>query len=158
VDVEPLSAELIERYLDSRGLRFYRSRDGKGLLVLFSTEHGKLQVNLRASGVRSDVLVISISTATYSRAADRSRLMDLVNDWNRDTYWPKAFVRETSQPGRIAVVGESAFPLGDGIGIDALGNFINSSIRSGAKLFDKVAQATSVPSVRTLEEWLDRTG
>src|SRR5271166_5265447 len=69
VDVEPLSAEVIERYLDSRGLRFYRSRDGKGLLVLFSTEHGKLQVNLRVSGVRSDVLVISISTARYSRAA-----------------------------------------------------------------------------------------
>jgi Putative bacterial sensory transduction regulator len=158
VDVEPLSAELIERYLDSRGLRFYRSRDGKGLLMLFSTEDGKLQVNLRVSGKRSDVLVISISTGTYHRAADRSRLMDVVNDWNRDTYWPKAFVRETSQPGRIAVVGESAFPLADGIQFDALGNFINASIRTGAELFAKVARATSVPSVRTLEEWLDRTG
>ena len=144
--------------MDSRGLRFYRSRDGKGLLVLFSTEHGKLQVNLRASGIRSDVLVISISSATYNLAEDRSRLMDLVNDWNRDTFWPKAFVRQTSQPGRIAVVGETAFPLTDGIHIDALGNFINSSIRAGAKLFDKVARATAVPSVRTLEEWLDRTG
>jgi hypothetical protein len=158
VDVEPLSAGLIERYLDSRGLRFYRSRDGKGLLVLFSTQHGKLQVNLRVGGMHSDVLAISISTATYNLAADRSRLMELVNDWNRDTHWPKAFVRDTSQPGRIAVVGESAYPLADGIHVDALGNFINSSIRGGAKLFDKVAQAISVPSAQTLEDWLNRTG
>jgi len=158
VHVEPLSTQLIERYLDSRGLRFYRSQDGKGLLVLFSTEHGKLQANLRVSGVRSDILVISISTATYSRAADRSRLTELVNDWNRDTHWPKAFVRDTSQRGRIAVVGESAFPLTDGIHLDGLGNFINCSIRGGSKLFDKVAQATGVPSAQTLEEWLDRTG
>ncbi|HUL99401.1 MAG TPA: YbjN domain-containing protein, partial [Mycobacterium sp.] len=90
VHIEPLSTELIERYLDLRGLRFYRGRDGREFLVLFSTDHGQLQVSLRVGGPGRDVLVVRVSPAAHYVAADRPRLMELVNDWNRDTHWPKA--------------------------------------------------------------------
>ncbi len=155
--IEPLSPQLIERYLDSRDLRFYRDRDGKGFLVLFSTKHGKLHVNLRTSGKRGDVLVISASPAGHYPAAERYRVMEVVNEWNRDTHWPKAFVRDTSQPNQIGVVGESSFPLSKGIHFEAVAEFIRYTTRCARDLFDKIAEAISLPSTETLERWLDHT-
>jgi hypothetical protein len=156
--VEPFGTELIERYLDSRGWRFFRGRTGREFLVLLSTGQGELHVNVRASGSRRDVLVVRVSPAAHYSAGDRSRLMELVNEWNRDTHWPKAFVRETSDPARVGVVGENSYPLGAGIHVEALGNFIEHTISCAAESFDKIADAVRVPSSQTLEAWLHHTG
>jgi hypothetical protein len=156
VDIEPLSRELIERYLDSRELRYYQGRGGRDFLVLFSTDQGRLHVNLGISG--RDVLVVSATPANYYVAAERARLTQLVNDWNRDTHWPKAFVREVSQPNRIGVVGETAYPLANGIHDEALGNFIDRTIECAIQLFDKIAESMSLPSVQTMEQWLSSSG
>lgn len=86
--IEPLSTELIERYLRSRQLRFFRSDDGEEFLLLSSYQRGKLHVNLRVNGLRRDLLEISITPAAYYSAGERPRLMELLNDWNRDTHWP----------------------------------------------------------------------
>ncbi|SPM33347.1 hypothetical protein MRAB57_1151 [Mycobacterium rhizamassiliense] len=159
MQIEPLSAELIERYLVSRELRFFRSDDGEDfLLVLSNYERGKLHVHLRINGLRRDILEISVSPAAYYPATERPRLMELVNEWNRDNHWPKAFVRETPQPSHVGVVGETAYLLADGIHVAALGNFIKSGVEYGADLFAKIDQAISLPSADALEEWMDRTG
>lgn len=159
MQIEPLSTELIERYLRSRQLRFFRSDDGEEfMLVLSNYQRGKLLVNLRINGLRPDILEISVSPAGYYLASDRPRLMELVNDWNRDTHWPKAFVRETAQPSHVSVAGESAYLLSDGIHLDGLGNFIKSTVEYGADLIEKIEQAISLPSADALEEWMDRTG
>jgi hypothetical protein len=156
--IERFGPELIERYLDRHRLRFYRRDDGQGFLVLFSTEQSKLHVDLRITGEAGDVLVISVQPAAHYSAAQRARLMELVNDWNRDTHLPKAYVRETSKPSRVAVVGESTLPLAEGIHFEALASFITITIRSAMKLFDWINQTISLPSARELEQWLDRTG
>ena len=87
-----------------------------------------------------------------------TELMELVNDWNRETHWPKAFVRETARPGHVSVVGENAYLLTDGIHIEALGNLVRSTVEYGADLFEKIERAICLPSAHTLEEWMDRTG
>lgn len=158
MQIEPLSTDLIERYLRSRGLRFFRSDDGEEFLMLSSYERGKLHVTLRLNGLRRDVLEISVSPAAYHPAGERPRLMELVNDWNRDTHWPKAFVRETVRPGRVSVVGENAYLLSDGIHLEALGNLVRSAVEHGADLFAKIEQAIRLPSAHALEQWMDRTG
>ncbi|MEE3751568.1 YbjN domain-containing protein [Mycobacterium intracellulare] len=158
MQIEPLSTELIERYLTSHGLRFFRSDDGEEFLVLSSYERGKLHVILRINGLRRDLLEISISPAAYYPAGERPRLMELVNDWNRDTHWPKAFVRETARPDHVSVVGENAYLLSDGIHFEALGHLVKSAVEYGADLFAKIEQAVRLPSADALEEWMDRTG
>ncbi|MCV7409995.1 hypothetical protein AWC05_22970 [Mycobacterium florentinum] len=159
MEIEPLSPELVERYLRSRHLRFFRSDDGEEfMMVLSNYERGKLHVNLRINGLRRDILEISVSPAGYYQASDRPRLMELVNGWNRDTHWPKAFVRETAQPSHVNVVGESAYLLTDGIHLDALGNFIKSTVEYGTDLIEKIERAVCLPSADALEEWMDRTG
>jgi Putative bacterial sensory transduction regulator len=158
MQIEPLSTELVERYLRSRQLRFFRSDDGEEFMMLPSYERGKLQVNLRINGLRRDIFEISISPPGYYPATERPRLMELVNDWNRETHWPKAFVRETARPGQVSVVGENAYLLTDGIHVEALGNLVRSSVEYGADLFEKIERAICLPSAHTLEEWMDRTG
>jgi putative sensory transduction regulator len=157
MQIEPLSTELIERCLQSRQLRFFRSSDGEEFMMLLSSyERGKLHVNLRINGLRRDVLEITISPAVYYLATERPRLMELVNEWNRDTHWPKAFVRETAQPSRLSVVAENAYLLTDGIHIEALGNFIRSTVEYGTDLFEKIERAICLPSADALEQWMDR--
>ena len=158
MQIEPLSTKLIEGYLQSRQLRFFRSDDGEEFMMLLSSyERGKLHVNLRINGLRRDIFEISVTPAVYYLAADRPRLMELVNDWNRDTHWPKAFVRETAQPSRVSVVGEAAYLLTDGVHIEALGNFIRSTVEYGTDLFEKIEKAVCLPSADALEQWMDRT-
>ncbi|WAJ45676.1 YbjN domain-containing protein [Mycobacterium sp. Aquia_216] len=159
MQIEPLSTELIERYLRSRHLRFFRGDDGEEfLMVLSNIERGKLHVNLRINGLRPDIFEISVSPAGYYQASERPRLMELVNDWNRDNHWPKAFVRETAQPSHVSLVGESAYLLTDGIHLAALGNFIKSTVEYGADLIEKIERAVCLPSAGALEQWMDRTG
>ncbi len=55
--IEPLSSELIERYLRSRQLRFFRSDDDQEFLLMLSNiEWGRLHVILRINGLRPDIL------------------------------------------------------------------------------------------------------
>lgn len=158
MQIEPLSTELIERCLQSRQLRFFRSDDGEEFLVLSNYERGKLHVTVRVDGLRRDLLEISISPAVYYPAGERPRLMELVNDWNRDTHWPKAFVRETARPSHVSVVGENAYLLSEGIHIEALGSLIKSAVEYGGDLFSKIDRTVCLPSADALEEWMDRTG
>lgn len=157
MQIEPLSTELIERYLRSRQLRFFRSNDGEEFLLVSAHERGKVLVTLRLNGLRRDILEVSMSPARYHPVAERPRLLELVNDWNRDTHWPKAFVRETGRPGHVSVVGENAYLLTDGIHLEALGNLVRSTVEYGADLFDKIERSVRLPSADALERWLDRT-
>jgi hypothetical protein len=154
MQIEPVSTELIERYLDARGLRFYRDGDGEHYLLLLSSEHCRLHVQIGLSGRDRSVLAIRVSPADHYAAGERGRLMELVNEWNRETRWPKAFVWETSTPGRVGVVGENSYPLTDGIHFDAFATFIDVTVRCATDLFDKIAQSLELPSAETLETWL----
>ncbi|WP_260860510.1 hypothetical protein [Mycobacterium tilburgii] len=52
-----MSSELIERYLRSRQLRFFRSDDDQEFLLMLSNiEWGRLHVILRINGLRPDIL------------------------------------------------------------------------------------------------------
>ncbi|OBI16359.1 hypothetical protein A5714_11235 [Mycobacterium sp. E2462] len=157
MQIEPLSTELIERYLRSHPLRFFRSDDGEEFLLTSPHSRGKLSITLRINGLRRDILEVSISPAAHYPAAERPRLLELVNEWNRDTHWPKAFVRETPHPGHVSVVGENAYLLTHGIHPQALGDLVRSTVEHGADLFDKIERSLRQPSADVLERWLDRT-
>ena len=156
--IEPLSTELVERYLQLRSFRFFRDNDGGDFLLLFSSERCQLHVQIAVTGRDRDVLAIRVSHVDYYAASDRGRLTELVNEWNRDTHWPKAFVRETSNPSHVGVNGESAYLLTQGIHLEALAALIDCAIGCSMDLFDKIAESLELPSAQTLETWLRPTG
>jgi Putative bacterial sensory transduction regulator len=152
--IEPLSTELLERYLDLRDLKFFRGRDGNEFLLLMNGDKSRLHFYLSISGPDRNLLAVRVTPVDNYAAGERARLMELVNDWNRDTHWPKAYVRETSDPSQIGVVGENTYPLKDGIHFEALTRFIDYTLTAAFDLFDKINEALRLPSAQTLETWL----
>lgn len=152
--IEPLSTDLIERYLRLRNFRFFRDNDSEDFLLLFSSERCQVHVQITVTGRDRDVLAIRVNPADYYSAGDRGRLMELVNEWNRDTHWPKAFVRETANPSRVSVIGELAYPMTPGVHLEALTTFVDCAIGCSMDLFDKIAESLELPSAQTLETWL----
>jgi hypothetical protein len=152
--VERFDAEMIQRYLELRGFRFRRNDDGRDFLALISNEQRQLQVRLRVSGSSRNVLTIRASGREHYAAAHRNRLMDRVNQWNREARGPKAYVRETSDSREIAVVGENCYPLSEGIHFEAFTGFVDFTIAGAFELFDKIDRAVELPSAQTLAVWL----
>ncbi|HTQ17101.1 YbjN domain-containing protein [Mycobacterium sp.] len=158
MDIEPLTTELVERYLDTHDLKFFRGRDGNEFLLLMSDEKSRLHVHIRISGPDRNLLTIQVSPVQNYAAGERARLMELVNDWNRDAYWPKAFVRETSGPSQVGVVGESCYPLKYGVHFEALGRFIDYTVNAAFELFERIGDAIQLPSAGTLQAWWGQAG
>lgn len=158
MNIEPLTPELIERYLDLYNLKFFRGRDRdrdrEEFLILMSGGESRLHIHIGIGGPDRNVLAIRVTPVENYAAAERARLMELVNEWNRDTYWPKAFVRETSNPAQVGVAGETSFPLGDGIHFEAFTRYIDHTLTASFGLFDKIGRAIRLPSAQTLEAWL----
>jgi hypothetical protein len=145
---------LIERYLELRGLRFNRAGNGREFLALVRAERGEVRVRLRVSGSKRNILTIRVTPAEHYQATQRQRLMELVNKWNRDTRWPKGYVRETSRTDRVGVVAENCYPLMDGIHFEAFTRYVDYTIAGAAELFDTISQGIELPSAHTLDLWL----
>ncbi len=152
--VEKFNADLIERYLELRRLRFNRADNGREFVVAMRGERCKMRVRLRISGSKRNILTLRVTPADHYQATQRQRLMELVNKWNHDTRWPKAYVRETSSPDRVGVVAENCYPMMDGIHFEALTRYIDYTIGGAAELFDTISQGIELPSAHTLDLWL----
>ena len=157
MSIELFGPELIERYLNARKLRFYRGKDNGDFLFILTVDIRQLHAHMEVSGPRQDTLSIWVTPANFYPATDRVRLLELVNEWNRDTRWPKASVRETSDPNRVGVVGETCYPLTHGIHFEAFAGFADHTIKSAIDLFDRITEAVELPSSRTLDLWLRQT-
>jgi hypothetical protein len=152
--IEEFNAQLIERYLELRRLQFNRASNGREFLVQVRTEHCKVRVRLRVSGSKRNILTIRVTPAEHYQATQRQRLMELVNGWNHDTRWPKAYVRETSSPDRVGVVAENCYPMMDGIHFEAFTRYVDYTIGGAVELFDTISRGIELPSARTLDLWL----
>jgi hypothetical protein len=152
--IEEFNHELIERYLELRGLQFNRAGNGREFLVPLGGEHSGVRVRLRISGSKSNILTIRVTPAEHYQTTQRHRLMELVNGWNRDTRWPKAYVRETSTPDLVGVVAENCYPLMDGIHFEAFTRYVDYAIGGAVELFDTISQGIELPSARTMDLWL----
>lgn len=156
MDIEKFGTDLVERYLHQRGLRYHRDRHGGRFSMMISTARCDLLGQLDVHGPDRGLLDIRISE--FRAATERTRLMELVNEWNRETRWPKAFVYETADPARIGVAGENAYPLTHGIHFQALATFVDTTIGGAIELFEWIRRTVDLPSAQTLERWLGETG
>lgn len=71
-------------------------------------------------------------------AARRAELLMVVNDWNRDRLWPKAYVRAEGQG--LVVTAEVSVDLADGVTDDQLDAVLLRGLAAGGRLFEALAQ------------------
>jgi Putative bacterial sensory transduction regulator len=158
MSIEHFDTALIERYLQHHGWRFYRGDDGNNFLVIIATEHTDLHIQFNADGLEQQLFTIRVTTPHTYPAADKALFEELVATWNRDKFWPKAYLRESSDHGRIRVCGEYVYPLRAGIHWELFIELADTIVTTAADLIDQISLAAALPSPQEMNSWLRETG
>lgn len=150
---EPLSTELTERYLRSRGIRHFRGQhDGE---CFFVTNAGgrRLHVHLGISRWRSDVFTVRVAPASFFPATAGARLTRLADTWNQQGSEVIAIVHGSSDPQRIGVFARSSRRIRDRILFEEFARYVDRAVAAAIDFF---AELTPVDGSTTTAEPLER--
>lgn len=136
---EPLCADLIERYLRTRGSRYFRGRHDGEFFYIADTRPRRLHVHLEAGPAHDDVLVVRVVPACFFPVTDRPWLTRLADGWNRQDREVTAIVHNSSDPQRIGVLACRSRWIRDGIGFEDFARFVDNTIAAAIELFGELA-------------------
>lgn len=128
---EPLSTNLIERYLRARGRRYFRGHHDAEFFFV-ANAHLRLHVHLEISPAYRDVFTIRVSPAYFFPATDHTRLAEIVNAWNLQNHEVTAIVHGSSDPHRIR--------------FDDFATFVDNAVSAATELFGQLTAAGLPPT------------
>lgn len=135
---EQLSAELIERALTPRGVKYLRDRDDD-FVVPFGNDPqvgGDFEFWIIRTGKQEDVLVFKGQTdRTYDRQRWQS-IISLTNLWNFEKRWPKAYLQIPQDGTRATVIAEYALDCEKLITEQMVGDLIDHLLVGSIKMFE----------------------
>jgi hypothetical protein len=140
---EPLSTNLIERYLCSRGRRYFRGRhDGEFFFVLNSDR--RLHVHLEIPALHPDVFTIRVTPACFFPAAEHRDLLHFADTWNEQNRDVTAIVHASSDPLRIGVTAEQSRWIGERVRFDDFAAFADRATTAAVDLFSGLTPLTAL--------------
>ena len=143
---EPLCADLIERYLCTRGSRYFRgARDGEYFYVA-NTRPRRLHVHLEICPTHGDMLMIRVAPARFFPATDRPWLMHFADTWNKQDREVIAIVHGSSDPQRIGVLAHRSQWIRRGVSFQDFASFTDAVIADAIDLFGQLAPGFELPS------------
>ena len=145
MSTEPFDAELIERYLLSRGRRYFRGHHDAEYFFILTVGHDRLHVHLEIPPADPHVFTIRVMPANFYPAGDRLRLQTFTDDWNRQDRQVKATMFESCDQSRIGVVAENSYPFAASMRFDEFAEFADSTITSAVILFTEM---TPTPALK----------
>lgn len=140
---EPLSTNLIERYLCTRARRYFRGRHNGEFFFVLNTAH-RLHVHLEIPPMHPDVFTIRITPACFFPASDQARLTALATAWNEQHRDVTAIVHGSSDPQRIGVMAEQSRWIGDRVRFDDLAAFADRATAAAIDLFSRLTPAAEL--------------
>jgi hypothetical protein len=143
---DTLSTELTERYLRTRGVRYFRGQhDGE---CFFVTNAGgrRLHVHLGISRLRSDVFTIRVAPVSFFPAADSARLAQLADTWNQQNPEVTAIVHGSSDPQRIGIFARSSQRIRDRIPFEGFAGYVDRAIEAAIDFFTELAPVDELTS------------
>ncbi|TAM65536.1 YbjN domain-containing protein [Mycobacterium sp.] len=141
---EQTCANLVERYLRTRGRRYFRGHlDGE---YFFVTGAPRLHVHFEVSSAHDDVLIIRVTPGCYFPAADRPWLTYFADKWNRQDRHVTAIVHGSSDPQRIGVVARKSQWIRSGVSFADFASFVDLTIADATELFEELNPALELPS------------
>ncbi len=133
---------LIEDYLRSRGVRYFRGHhdDEFFYLVDFLVEghRGRLNVHLEVCGDGRDAVRLSVSPERFYPADRRDRLTAIAARWNAGDPCVYAVVHESSDP---ELVGVSAGPTHRPGDLAGLTDFVDRAVGASIEVFAQLRHA-----------------
>ncbi|MGE5693663.1 MAG: hypothetical protein ACM4D3_00015 [Candidatus Sericytochromatia bacterium] len=136
---EPSAA--VERYLRSRGLRYFRGRHDGEYFFILRVGHQQFHVHVEVVEGTQNVVAVKVAPAHFFPATDRDRLDGFAREWNAGSRYAEVVVYESSDPTRIGLAALSSYRLDDA---DDFAEFADKAIRSAVKL---LAEPTPAPEL-----------
>ncbi|OBK24349.1 hypothetical protein A5634_03165 [Mycobacterium asiaticum] len=138
---EPLSTHLIERYLRTRGRRYFRGRHDAEFFFVLNTDQ-RLHVHLEIPPLHPDVFTIRVTPACFFPAADHTRLLEFAETWNEQNRDVTALVHGSSDPQRIGITAERSCTIGEQVHFGDFAAFADRVSAAAIDLFSSLSPAT----------------
>ena len=130
--------ELIEGYLRTGGVRYFRGHHDDEYFFLVDARAGRLYVHLGVNGAEKDAVRIDITPDRYYPAAHRDELLHEVQRWNDEAHGIGALIGRSCDP---QLAGVSAGSVYHGTGSGEFGAFVDNSIAAATELFERIRLA-----------------
>ena len=153
---ERLCGNLIERYLWSSGLRFFRGRHDGEYFFVADAHPRRLHVHLEMSSSFDDVLSVRIAPACFFPVADRPWLTQFADTWNQQNREVTAIVHRSSDPQRVGVSASRSQWIRDGISFEDFAALVDRTITAAIDLFAELTPVAQLPSRFQADELLLR--
>jgi hypothetical protein len=132
---KPRCANLTERYLCTRGSRYFRgARNGEYFYVVRARPL-QLHVHLETSPAQGDVLITRIAPACFFPATHRPWLMHYADEWNRQDREVTAVVHGSSDPQRIGVVARRSQWIREGVSFEDFASLVDHIVADAIDFF-----------------------
>jgi len=149
---ESLCANLIERYMCTSGLRFFRREHDGDHFFIVNAHPRRLHVHLEISPSFGDVLVIRVTPACFFPVADRPWLTQFADTWNQQHRGVTAIVHRFSDPKRIGLLARRSQWIREGISFEDFASFADRTIAAAIDLFAELTPAVELPSTPLLRD------
>lgn len=144
--LEPLLTLLVERYLRTRGRRYFRGRHDREYFFVTSARPRRLHVHLEISPDHDDVLIIRVTPGCFFPATDRPWLAHFADTWNRQDRPVTAIVHGSSDPQRIGVVARRSRWIRDNISFEEFARFVDRTVADATEFFAELSPVVELPS------------
>jgi len=143
---QPLSATLIERYLRTRGRRYFRGQHDGEFFFVADMHLRRLHVHLEISPAHPDVLTIRVAPACFFPAADYAWLAQFADTWNEQHRDITAIVHGSSDPRRIGVEAQQCRWFTEEVTFEDFAEFVDRTITAAIDLFAGLAPVPGLTS------------
>jgi hypothetical protein len=142
---ETRCANLIERYLHTRGRRYFRGHHDGEYFFVTGARPRRLHVHLEISPAHGDVVIIRVTPDCYYPATDRSWLGHFSDTWNRQNRQVTAIVHGSSDPQRIGVVARRSQWIRQSVSFDDFASLLDRTIADAADFFGQLSPVLELP-------------
>jgi hypothetical protein len=142
---EALSADLIERYLCTRGSRYFCGQHDGEFFYVANTRPRRLHVHLGISRWHGDEFTIQVTPGCFFPAADGADLADLADSWNQHHRDVVVTVRGSSDPERVGVIARSSRKIREPIAFDDFATYIDHTIAAAIEFFGGLTSVAECP-------------
>lgn len=146
---EPLCANLVERYLRTRGSRYFRGRHDGEFFYVANTRPRRLHVHLEICPTHGDVLMIRVTPTCYFPAIDRPWLMHFAGAWNQQDREVVAIVHGSSDPQRLGVVARRSQWIRGNVYFEDFASFVDGIIADAIDFFGQLNPLTPLAELPT---------
>ncbi|MGO9381457.1 MAG: YbjN domain-containing protein [Mycobacterium sp.] len=141
---ESRCATMIERYLCTRGRRFFRGAHDAEYFYVANAQPRRLHVHLEIS--HGDVLIIRVAPPCFFPATGRPRLMHFADEWNRQNHEVTAIVHDSTDPQRIGVVARRSQRIQGHVTFEEFASFVDRAVAAAIDLFGALTPVADLPS------------